>query len=128
MLENKLFNAPVFYHAPQRTDFFCTMHTKGDTRIILRELDNFYTVGQIEPKLEVYKPQSRDYEKFIKQLANAYIIRFLQENSCVLFSDVCEWFGYIGEPILKKGLKDIEVEIDRNGECKFTESFDAERF
>lgn len=32
------------------------------------------------------------------------------------------------EQILKNGLKEIEVEIDRNGECKFTRNFEEERF
>jgi hypothetical protein len=30
--------------------------------------------------------------------------------------------------VLKKGLKEIEVEIDRNGICSFNESFEEEKF
>jgi hypothetical protein len=52
----------------------------------------------------------------------------LQENQVINFSDIVQYFPHIGEPILKKGLKEIEVEIDRNGECKFTDKFDAEKF
>jgi len=25
VLENKMYNAPVFFHTPQRTDFFCIL-------------------------------------------------------------------------------------------------------
>jgi hypothetical protein len=38
------------------------------------------------------------------------------------------FFPHIGEPILKKGLKEIEVEIDRNGLCQFNENFEEEKF
>lgn len=37
------------------------------------------------------------------------------------------FFPNIGEPILKKGLKEIDVEIDRNGECRFAANFDEEK-
>ena len=79
-----MYNAPVFYHAPNRQDsyFFCSLVStqNNEKRIYLRELDNLYTVGQIEPKLEVYNPQSRDFQNFIKKRSKAYIIRLLQEN------------------------------------------------
>ena len=61
VLENKMYNAPVFFHyiKPPRTDFFCTIHKQADnttSNIFIRELDSMYTVGQVEPKLEVYNP------------------------------------------------------------------------
>ena len=59
-----MYNAPVFYHKAPRTDFFCTVHKQTDnvsSSIFIRELDSLYTVGQIEPKLEVYNPQSRHF-------------------------------------------------------------------
>ena len=30
VLENKMYNAPVFYHKTPRTDFFCTVHKLND--------------------------------------------------------------------------------------------------
>ena len=48
VLENKMYNAPIFYHKAPRTDFFCVMHKpKNSTQINiqLRELDSVYTVG-----------------------------------------------------------------------------------
>ena len=55
MLENKLYNAPVFYHkmASTNNDFFCSVIKQGnrdERRIVIRALNSFYTVGQIEPK------------------------------------------------------------------------------
>lgn len=100
----------------------------GENMIAIRELDSMFTVGQIEPKLEVYNPQSRYFQNFIKSRSKAYIIRFLQENKTINFYDIVRFFPHIGEPILKKGLKEIEVEIDRNGICQFNDNFDEEKF
>ena len=71
MLENNMYNAPVFYHRIPSTnnDFFCSVikqNNSNDSRIVVRSLDLFYTVGQIEPKREVYNPQSRHFTHFIK--------------------------------------------------------------
>ena len=60
LLENNLYNAPVFYHRMPSTtnDFFCSIikQASGEQRIVIRGLNSFYTVGQIEPKREVYNP------------------------------------------------------------------------
>jgi hypothetical protein len=57
-LSNKLYRAPVFFHKPKYTDFFCSFHQdrKGSKQIIIRELQNIYSVGQIEPYKDVYNP------------------------------------------------------------------------
>jgi len=58
VLENKMYNAPVFFHTPAMTDFFCSLikRKNGEFQVAIREMDSLYTVGQIEPKLEVYNP------------------------------------------------------------------------
>ena len=60
VLENNLYNAPVFYHKLPSTnnDFFCcvTQQNNGERRIAVRKMNCLYTVGQIEPKREVYNP------------------------------------------------------------------------
>lgn len=59
VLENKMYNAPLFYHSAPRTDFFCTLvqgKQANEQRIVIREMDSAYTVGQLEPKLEVCNP------------------------------------------------------------------------
>ena len=44
------------------------------------------------------------------------------------FSDIRSFFPQIGSPILKKGLKEIEVEQDKKGLCKFNSNFEEEKF
>lgn len=43
------------------------------------------------------------------------------------FQDIRQFFPQIGSPILKKGLKEIEVEQDRGGNCQLNEHFEIER-
>jgi len=43
------------------------------------------------------------------------------------FHDIRQFFPQIGSPILKKGLKEIEVEQDRNGFCRLNANFEMER-
>jgi len=96
---------------------------------VLRELESLYSLGQIEPKLEVYNPQSRDFQNFIKKRCKAYIIRLLEENDKVYFSDIQRLFPQIRDQILKNGMKETEIEIDRNGVCNFNQSkYVPERF
>lgn len=50
ILENNMYNAPVFYHRIPSTnnDFFCSMIKQKDSnerRIVIRSLSSFYTVG-----------------------------------------------------------------------------------
>jgi hypothetical protein len=52
----------------------------------------------------------------------------LQENKTIKFADIVDFFPQFREQILKNSLKESEIDIDRNGECKFTEKFDEERF
>jgi hypothetical protein len=95
VLENKMYNAPLFYHNSQRNDFFCSIvqgKSCTEQRIVIRELESVYNVGQIEPKLEVVNPQSRYFQNLDKQRAKAYIIRFLQENETVRFQDIVDFF------------------------------------
>jgi hypothetical protein len=55
-------------------------------------MDNLYAVGQIEPKQEVYNPQSRYYQNYIKSRSKAYIIRLLQENKVINFHNIMSFF------------------------------------
>lgn len=49
VLENKLYNAPVFYHKlpSTNTDFFCSVSrlANGERKIVVRELNHIYTMG-----------------------------------------------------------------------------------
>lgn len=88
VLSNKLYKAPVFFHrknqrSDQQKDFFCSLHIDkvGQKSVVLRELHHVYTVGQIEPQQKVHDPGSRCYQNFRKSRCQAYILRFLMENS-----------------------------------------------
>lgn len=67
--------------------------------------------------MEVYNPQSRTYQQFIKRRTQAYVIRFLQENERINFFELNKFFSYINDQILKKIIKEIHVEVDRNQTC-----------
>ena len=50
MLENNMYNAPVFYHRMPSTnnDFYCSVikqNNTNDSRIVVRSLNSFFTVG-----------------------------------------------------------------------------------
>ena len=74
-------------------------------------------------------PQSRNYQNFIKRQCTAYIIRHLEDKSRdtkgginsvkVDFNKIREEFRDINEAILKKGLKDYDIEVTRDGHCRF---------
>jgi hypothetical protein len=59
----------VFAHKTNRSDFLCVIHKnkKGLRRIFAREISDIYTVGQEEPSQEIFNPQSRTYQNFIKR-------------------------------------------------------------
>lgn len=71
VLENNMYYCPAFYHRAPRNDFLCLLHQDkhGSPQIYLRELQEVYLVGQLEPKvnMDVYNPQSRTYQHFIKR-------------------------------------------------------------
>jgi hypothetical protein len=46
----------------------------------------------------------------------------LEENDKVYFSDIQRLFPQIMDQILKNGMKETEIEIDRNGVCNFNMS------
>mmetsp|Transcript_2123 Transcript_2123/g.2014 ORF Transcript_2123/g.2014 Transcript_2123/m.2014 type:complete len:88 (-) Transcript_2123:184-447(-) len=86
-------------------------------------------MGQQEPKIEVYNPQSRQYQHFIKRRTQAYVIRFLQENNNhISFNELNSYFAYINDQILKKIIKEINVEVDRNQCCSMIQEYTDEQF
>jgi len=57
IIENNIFHAPVFKHKLPATDFLLV---RKDDKMYLRKIDYLYTVGQIEPKIEIFSPHSRN--------------------------------------------------------------------
>lgn len=64
VLENKLYRAPIFWHKMAPTDFLMIKH-EGD--YVVRKASGFFTVGQEEPKLEVFNPATRAATAFFKR-------------------------------------------------------------
>lgn len=81
----------------------------------LREMKQIYTLGQIEPKEEVFAPQSRSYNAFLKRRAQAFSLRILERyNNRINFYKLREYFSIYNDQVLRKILKEIDVEVDRN--------------
>jgi len=57
------------------------------------------------------------------------VIRFLQENNNIInFSELNKFFSYINDQILKKIIKEINVEVDRNQSCFLPQECKDEQF
>lgn len=81
----------------------------------IREIKQIYTLGQIEPKEPVYSPQSRDYGAFLKKRVQAFALKLLERyNNRINFNELRTFFTIFNDQILKKTLKEIDVEVDRN--------------
>ena len=65
-------------------------------------------MGQAEPKVEVYNPQSRQYNTFTKERAQKYVYKILKaQGGLVDFKELLPLFPEFNEQIFKKFLKEI---------------------
>ena len=95
---------------------------EGKEGFYLRELDHHYVVGQEEPKIEVYPPQSRQYNNFLKNKIKTYTYKLYNEvgyKSGISFKVFSNLFPGVTEQILKKNFREMKIEIDKNI-CYFT--------
>jgi transcription initiation factor TFIID subunit 1 len=104
-LDNNLFRAPIFKHTTPETDFLVIR--KGG-KLYLREIPTVYTVGQLQPKMEVPTPNSRAANNFVKNRLSAYIYRlYLKDpNVAIKISDLMTLFPGNSETAIRKRLKD----------------------
>ncbi|CAD8107723.1 unnamed protein product [Paramecium primaurelia] len=75
VIENDLYRAPIFKQKLPITDFLL-VRTRVDNchyKYTLRPIDCIYLVGQIEPKVEIFTPQSRPLGTFLKNCLKTYI-------------------------------------------------------
>jgi hypothetical protein len=83
--------------------------------MFVREIKQIYSVGQQEPKEEVYAPQSRSYSAFLKRRVQAFALKILERyDRRINFMELRRYFTIFNEQVLRKTLKEINVEIDRN--------------
>ena len=134
VIDNNMYRAPVFYEkishpnsakntsldAPnkKRYNFLITFtkNEKGQKFFQIRELENLYTVAQEEPKVEVYPPNSRQFNNFTKSKIETYTYMYYNEmgyKSLINFKIFQNLFPTVTEQVLKKIFKDMNIEIDK---------------
>lgn len=138
-IDNNMFRAPVFYEKikegsntnncnmpknKKRYNFLLTMKKGKDGKqcFYIRELEHLYTVAQEEPKIEVYPPQSRQYNNFLKNKIETYTYKLYNEigyKAGINFKVFTNLFPAVTEQVLKKNFKEMNIEIDQNI-CYFT--------
>lgn len=65
-------------------------------------------MGQIEPKTDVFNPQSRQHNNFTKERAQKYVYKILKmQGGQVNFNDLLPLFPEFNDQIFKKFLKEI---------------------
>ena len=144
ILDNNMYRAPIFYEkisypnsannfylnntntkpnsnksTTRRHNFLLTLHksSKGIKSFYLRPLDHLYTVAQLEPKIEIYSPQSKSYNNFLKNKIETYTYKLYNEigyKSGISFSFFREIFPMVTEQILKKIFKEMNIDVDKN--------------
>ena len=141
IIDNNMYKAPAFYEKisypnsaknttidPQkkRYNFLITFskNEKGQKYFQIRELENLYTIAQEEPKVEVYPPNSRQFNTFLKSKIETYTYMYYNEmgyKALINFKIFQNLFPTVTEQVLKKIFKDMNIEIDKNY-CYFKKS------
>ena len=141
IIDNNMYKAPAFYEKishpnsaknttidPQkkRYNFLITFskNEKGQKYFHIRELENLYTIAQEEPKVEVYPPNSRQFNTFLKSKIETYTYMYYNEmgyKALINFKIFQNLFPMVTEQVLKKIFKDMNIEIDKNY-CYFKKS------
>ena len=103
----------------KRYNFLLTFHKnkEGKKVFYIRELEHLYTVAQEEPKVEVYPPQSRQFNTFLKNKIETYTYRLYNEigyKAGINFKVFTNLFPAVTEQVLKKIFKEMNIEIDKN--------------
>lgn len=90
---------------------------EGKENFIIREIEHNYIVAQEEPKIEVYPPQSRQYNNFLKKKIQTYTYKLYDEigyKRGINFKEFTNLFPNVTEQILKKNFREMNIDIDKN--------------
>ncbi len=90
---------------------------EGKESFTIREIEHNYVVAQEEPKIEVYPPQSRQYNNFLKKKIQTYTYKLYDEigyKRGINFKEFTNLFPNVTEQILKKNFREMNIEIDKN--------------
>ncbi|CCG84974.1 protein of unknown function [Taphrina deformans PYCC 5710] len=115
---NKLYRAPIFRHAPPKTDFLLVRSsTKLGNRFYLRNLKHVFVVGQTLPVIDIPGPHSRKVTTSYKNRLKMITYRLIRksENQRLLVKDLIKHFPDQNELQIRQRLKDF-MEFQRKGE------------
>jgi len=116
VLENNLYKAPVYFHTPKQTDFLLVKYKKKKkNKWYIRKVDNLYTTGQCEPKIEVFAPNARNTNNFQQKRIQAFILKILLEfDNEVYIHEISRKFSSLNESVIRKQMKNINCEQKEN--------------
>lgn len=118
VMESNLFRVPLYCQSSKHTDFLMIKYQKQNGKFIwyLRYIDNLYTTGQIEPKLEVMAPNARNTNAFHQKRIQAFIYNtLLANNNKIDLREVSQNFTSINESAIRKQMKHINCEQQPDG-------------
>lgn len=113
-IDNNLFRSPIFKHTVAETDFLIV---KNGNKAYIREIPTIYTVGQIQPKMEVPAPNSKVANEYIKRRLQSYIFKLFMKKSTgqrLKINDVMSLFPGSSETSIRKRLKEC-ADFQRGG-------------
>ena len=126
ILDNNLSRTPIFTQKPKKTDFLliCTV-IKGKKRYYIRRIKTIYTAGQIQPKLEIFSPYSRQYNCFLRKLQKFYIKKNFEEYQMVNIDNIKRVFPLINDHNLRKQIRLMGGEEDNTDKKVFYQNKDS---
>lgn len=115
ILENNLFNVSVFKQKIPTTDFLLVRTKNQDNNsysYTLRKIEHIYLVGQIEPKLEVFSPNSRMLSSFIRRCLKFEIKQKFKTEGYVDLRELGAIFPSINDHNIRKTIRELGGEQD----------------
>jgi transcription initiation factor TFIID subunit 1 len=111
---NNMFSAQIFKHKPAYTDFLLTTRKTTDgEKFYIREIPMCYTVGHTQPNVEVWAPNSRSANNYIKNRLTLFILRkFLERKNRnkkmrVRMEEIRQAFPDIPDGTIRKELREL---------------------
>lgn len=83
IIDNNLYSAPIASHTYLLSNgiFLLTLKKKQMSQIIIRRIDAFYSVGQIQPKQKIYhNSKSREYKNYLCNRLKVHIHKKLAQK------------------------------------------------
>jgi len=121
VLDNNLFYAPIFIHKAPETDFVMVRYTSSDgtQKCYLRKIEYIYTVGQIEPKVEVFNPSCRGLTSFIRKSTKHIIKKKFKDKETVFLEEMKQLFPTVNDHNMKKAIQRYGGDPDPDDNKRF---------